>query len=373
MGSNKEWLLLNLSKEEKVKRIILVTLTVLMVSAIIFGGCAKPAEEAPTTPTAPAEKPIEWRFCSFDPPQGMIAKPTIAWIKELEEATDGRMKINPYWSESLVKVAGLFDAVASGTADIGHIVTGPIAERVSLTALSNLPAIFETPHQTGQTMMALFNKYEEMREQFAPTKVVWFTNPGPVDIYSNRPVHTLEDLKGLKIACTAKYEVLSWEALGGTVVPISSVEKYHALETGIIDAGSGDWMELWVWKLYEVTKYRTGNTTGLIKGAPTAMNIESYNKLPEDIKRIFDEVTAPMTKLANESYEKDYFELVEEIREFDKKVGNPEFYYLPAAEKAKWAEVLQPVNLEWVKENEAKGYPAGAILEDAIAFAEQYK
>jgi len=63
-----------------VKRIILVTFTVLLASAIIFGGCAKPAEEAPTTPTTPAAPPvkrIEWRCTCFIPPGEMVALQTI--------------------------------------------------------------------------------------------------------------------------------------------------------------------------------------------------------------------------------------------------------------------------------------------------------
>jgi len=68
-----------------VKRIILVMLTVLLVSAIIFGGCAKPAE--PTTPTTPTEptkppvKPIEWRFASFVPPSDVYSQEQEAWGK----------------------------------------------------------------------------------------------------------------------------------------------------------------------------------------------------------------------------------------------------------------------------------------------------
>ena len=64
---------------------------------------------------------------------------------------------------------------------------------------------------------------------------------------------------------------------------------------------------------------------------------------------------------------------VEGIKEHDKKVDNPEFYYLTAEEHERWAEVVRPVLEVWVEENEAKDYPARAILEDAIAFAEQYK
>jgi len=64
---------------------------------------------------------------------------------------------------------------------------------------------------------------------------------------------------------------------------------------------------------------------------------------------------------------------MEELKEFDKKVGNPEWYFLPEAEYDRWKEVAWPVNEAWVKEVEAKGLPGTAILEDAIAFAKKYE
>jgi TRAP-type C4-dicarboxylate transport system substrate-binding protein len=368
-----------LDREEKVKRIILVVFTVLLVSAIIFGGCAK--EEAPTTPTtpttptAPEVKPIEWRFCSFIPPFDCFALDEIQWAKDLEEATGGRMKIVNYYSESLVKMAGLFDAVASGTADMGQVSTSPYPERFKLNFIAYLPMVFDDPSQTGQSLIALHEKYPEMREQWLPCEVIWYQNPGPADIASTFPVKTMEDLKGKKIQASPKMEVLAWEALGMVPVPLMVTETYHALETGVVDASSGDFNQFYLWKLYEVTKYRTGNTIGTMRGFPTLMRIESYNKLPDDIKQEFDRLTDPMayTKRNDEGWEKFNAETTLEIQEYDKTVGNPPFYFLPDAERERWKEVIWPLVEGWADEMEAEGMPGKAILEDAIAFAAQYE
>ena len=355
------------------KRIILVTLTVMLVSAVIFGGCAKPAE--PTTPTEPPAKPIEWTLVSFMPPFDIFATEPEEWGKRLEEATDGRLKVTFYWAESLVKISGLFEAAASGTADIALHPLAFYPERLSLAWVGGLPGIFDSPPQAGQTMLALFDKYEEMRDQFLPCRVLWADTPGPFELTSKEPVRTMEDLKGLKISTGLKYEMLSYEALGAAPVNVHPTEAYHALETGVIDASCLDFNGIFIWKLHEVTQYRIGNTLGMMSFMAASMNVESYNKLPSDIQQKFDELTEPMarTKASNEAFVEFWAGSIEGIKEFDRKVGNPEFYYLPAEEHERWVETIWPVNEGWVEENEAKGYPARAILEDAIAFAKQYK
>jgi len=361
-----------------VKRIIAVVLTVLMVSAIIFGGCAKPDEGTPTTPTEPTTpkvKPIEWRFASFIPPFDCFSIDVINWADQLEEATGGRFKINFYWSESLIKIAGILDGVGSGTCDMAHPSISGFPERLPLALGLGLPGIFENNVQCGQTVMALYNKYPEMREEYGPTTVVWYQMVGPCNLMSKRPVQTLEDFKGLKIAATSKFEVLSWKALGATVVSVMVTEAYHALETGVVDAASGDWNRHYLWKFYEITKYRTDNTIGTISGYPTLRNNASWDKLPEDIKKAWNELTDPVeyNKRNNEGWFRFNADSIEKMLEHDKKVGNPPWYVLPDDERQRWLDVLQPINEEWVAEMEAKGLPGEAYYADLLAFAEQYK
>ena len=368
------------------KRIILVMLTVLLVSAIIFGGCAKPAEETPTTPTTPTEptkptepvKPIEWRFASFIPPFDVYATEAEDWADQLEEATGGRVRVNFYWAESLVKMPGLADAVVSGTSDMAHVVASMFPARFPFTQFFYYPLmVFKDAPHTGRTAIALLNKYQEYRDELPGTRVLWFNCPGPTGdiVLKTKPVQTMEDLKGVKVATTAGGEIKAFNALGATVVPVIVTEQYHALETGIIDASAGEFNQFFIWKLYEVTKYRTENVRMAGRAYQTSINIESYNKLPEEIKQLFNELTdsTEMTKRVNEAFKQFSAESRGKIVENDKRLGNAPFYALPEAERERWKEVVQPVNEEWANELEAKGLPGKAFLADAIAFAEQYE
>ena len=357
------------------KRIIAIILTVLLVSAVIFGGCAKPVEETPTTPTEPEVKPIEWRFASFVPPSDVYSQEQEAWGKRLEEATGGRVRITYYWAESLIKIPGLFDAITSGTCDLAMMVPMYTPERLPLSPVTSLPMMFRSSPQAAQTWLALYNKHKVLRDELYPAKALWAQNPGATNISSKRPVQTVEDFKGLKIRTTSKHEIAAYTLLGATPVPVTSGERYHALETGIVDATSDDFNAVWIWRLHEVTKYRTDNINMQYHTTPVVMNSGSYDKLPEDIRQIFDELTDSMeqTKSIAEHFEQFQAGTTEKVKEFDKKVGNPPFYVLPEAERQRWIDIIHPVIEEWASEMEAKGLPGKALVDDMIAIAEQYE
>ena len=298
-----------------------------------------------------------------------------AWGKRLEEASGGRITVTYYWAESLAKMPELYDATAAGTCDIAQIDPSMTGERLAAWTIPDLPFVYGFPHVAGPTFVDLYNKYPEFAKQLAPCKLIWMQTPGPTNLTTTEvPVHTLEDLKGLKIFCVGPWECLGLKLLGATPVSMNPGERYTACERGILDGTSDDFNALYSWKVYEVTKYRTDNFNFITRNTPCIMNIESYEALPADLKAIFDKTTdmMEMTKRTNAAFEEDSVRTTNLIKEHDKTVGNPEFYILPDAERARWVEAVMPIRTEWVKTMTAKGLPAQAMLDDAIAFAAKY-
>ena len=361
------------------KRIIIITFTILLLSAVIFGGCAQTTPAPTPTPTpapTPAPvKPIELRFATFIPPFDIYAEQMGIWAKELETATSGRIKVTFFHAESLVKMPDLFDAVAAGTADFAMIDANMTPERLRLSGIMTLPMLFKRGSQAQQTMWALLEKYKEFKDEYLPTKVIWCHNPGPTQLCGKKPMQTLADLKGQKVAIVTPWEAKSMTALGMVPVSMPPTEMYTATERGVVDAASGDFNQDFIWKIYEITKYRTGNVDITQRVSPIIMNVNTYNNLPADLKSIFDKVTNGLTrsKIVGEAYDAFDADTTKLIKEHDAKVGNPAFYYLPADERQKWLDTVMPVRDEWVNAMKAKGLPAEAMLKDLIAFAEQYK
>ena len=105
-----------------------------------------------------------------------------------------------------------------------------------------------------------------------------------------RPIISPEDLKGLKMRVPGQEVfVVNSQILGSNPQQLPYSEVYMGLKTGVVDGQDNAVSNIWDFKIYEVQKYLTISyyATG---PDPFMINLEWYNKLPEDLKIIFDEV-----------------------------------------------------------------------------------
>ena len=107
------------------KKMSLIILSLIAASILIFTGCSTPTptptpSPAPAPAPAPApEKPIVLRYSTQDPNTETILRFVDPWIAEIEKATNGRVKIEPYYSQTLAKGPDTWQAVKTGVADMG--------------------------------------------------------------------------------------------------------------------------------------------------------------------------------------------------------------------------------------------------------------
>jgi len=64
---------------------------------------------------------------------------------------------------------------------------------------------------------------------------------------------------------------------------------YVQMEKSMLDAGAAPLQTISTFKLYEVAKYVTLINFYMVPNGNRVMNINSYNKLPPDIKKVFDD------------------------------------------------------------------------------------
>jgi TRAP-type C4-dicarboxylate transport system substrate-binding protein len=127
-------------------------------------------------------------------------------------------------------------------------------------------------------------------------------------------------------------------------------------DSGIID-----------FKLEDLVKYQTNEDLYVV---PTVcvMNLKTYESLPPDLKKIFDETTGPsLRERIGTAFDKHG----EEARAVMKKKG-VEVVNLSPAEKKAWGEKFQIVRDAWVAEMNAKGLPGKKVYEEAVALVSKY-
>ena len=322
--------------------LIVLPLALILSVAFLLPGFNLPAHSA--------DKVITLKVANFFPPPAFQSKVLEEFCRDLEKRTGGKVKVDYYAGGSLLKPTATFDGIVSGITDIGYAHVYYTPGRMPVTEASGLPLGFPTGWVASQVMNDFYLEFKP--KEFDSVKVLWLNASPPTAIATaKKPIHTLEDLKGLTIRAPGiAGEVI--KALGATPAPTPMPEVYDAIAKGVIDGESSNFETLFAFKFAEVVKYTT-SVWQINNPYPfyLAMNKNSYKKLPPDIRSIFD-------KLVGE-YKERYIMMWNSIDFVGKAFGlkhGVEFIELAPDQLPKWQAAVEPVIGDYIKRMVGKGF-----------------
>jgi tripartite ATP-independent transporter DctP family solute receptor len=118
----------------------------------------------------------------------------------------------------------------------------------------------------------------------ADVMIVGYGGGGVRNLIVNRPVRTLEDLRGLKIRVMgAPVQTETFQAMGASPTVIAYAEVYSAIQTGVIAAAENEAQGVEQMKFYEVGPY-ISETQHAITVRPIAFSGKTYRRLPPDLQ-----------------------------------------------------------------------------------------
>lgn len=161
---------------------------------------------------------------------------------KLEEATDGRYKLELFPDGTLGAQEATIEQVQSGTIDFA-LVAGSLLEGFNPDfSVVNLPYVYESPeHQ-----MSVLNDREITGELYDTLledniQVLTAYHGGVRNVYTDEPIETPEDLAGKKIRVIgSETNVRMMELMGGVGTPMAQDEVYTAIQSGVIDGGENN-------------------------------------------------------------------------------------------------------------------------------------
>ena len=241
------------------------------------------------------EEKYNWRLVTSWPknyPGLGMAPERIADL--VEEMSDGQMVITVYGAEEQVPAFGVFDAVSSGSHQMGH--SGGYFWKGKVPA-----AQFFTSVPFGLTadeINAWVNRgggLELWREIYAPFNIypIPAGNTGTQMFgWFNKEINSLEDIKGLKMRIPGIGGEVLKEA-GGIPVTLPGGELFTALQTGVIDATEwvGPYNDL-TFGFHQAAKYYY--YPGWHEPGPMLellINIDAWNSLPNHLQVIIETAT----------------------------------------------------------------------------------
>lgn len=223
----------------------------------------------------------------------------------INEMSGGRLQIHVYGANELVPAMGVFDAVSSGSVEMGH--SGSYFWRGKVPA-----AQFFTSVPFGMNAQELYGwinhggGLELWRELYAPFNLIPFPvgNTGvQMAGWFNREINSVADLRGLKMRIPGLAGEV-FNLAGGTSVNIPGGELYTALQTGVIDAAEwvGPENDL-AFGFQQIAKYyyypgwhEPGPSMELI------INKTAFESLPNDLQAIVTYAARAMSQDMLDSY-----------------------------------------------------------------------
>ena len=271
----------------------------------IIAGCSG-GQEASNSINAVDYKTYKWRLVTSWPknyPGLGMAPERIADL--VEEMSDGQMQITVYGAGEQVPAFGVFDAVSSGSHQMGH--SGGYFWKGKVPA-----AQFFTSVPFGLTadeINAWVNRgggLELWREIYEPFNIypIPAGNTGTQMFgWFNKEINSLDDVKGLKMRIPGIGGEVLKEA-GGIPVTLPGGELFTALQTGVIDATEwvGPYNDL-TFGFHQAAKYYY--YPGWHEPGPMLellINIDAWNSLPKHLQVIIETATKAVNQDTLDEY-----------------------------------------------------------------------
>ena len=187
------------------------------------------------------------------PPESAYGISAKIFEEELESCSDGTIDIKPYPNAQLGSEPELLQGVMKGDLDFvfsGTANASTVSAQLGVFSLHYLienEAQYEKVLGDPEIAQAVNDLVEDTVDgaSFLGLHTLGFR-----DVYSDKPVHSVEDVKGWKVRVqTTKTEDEMWGAYGAQTVHMDFGEVYTALQNNLIDAaenGIG---------IYEVNKH----------------------------------------------------------------------------------------------------------------------
>jgi len=268
--------------------------------------------------------------------------------KEVEKATNGRLRIKVYPEGALCSALEIFDYLKRGVFQMAmssDVYNTSIIGDVGMLTL--LPFAY-TNIKDEKELFQNKGLYELLRKVYVPHNIhhlgIWPC--GSYGAFGNFAVNKIEDFKGKRMRAWGPYaKILT--ALGASPVSFAGAEQYMALKLGTVDGSFWSTAELSVLKFYEVAKYYL-KPPWSIANAAIFVNLDAWKSLPEDIRKSVQDLNDSLSfgKLLDEYMEAE----AEALRIAQEK--KMQIVTLPDSELARLRQVAMPVWDEYAKKDD---------------------
>lgn len=294
---------------------------------------------------AHAQQPVTLKFGFPAPVSSYVnTEGMTPWLHEVEKASGGTLNIKLFAGPTLGTFRNIYDRTLAGVSQISFGIFGPYAGQFPRTQVADLPFLSDDSKVSSAALWRLYAK-GMLGNEFSKVKVLALFNFPNSTLHTNTPIKSIADVKGLKLAVSARVLGNVAAVLGASPVTLTPSEMYQGLSRGVVNGAIIAWTAVRTFKLDEVTKDHLNVPLGEAP-AFVFMNKAAYASLPAKAKAAIDKYSGESfsARLGANNEAADRAESKSVAARSGESVAA-----LSTAQRATWNARIEPVIDAWVK------------------------
>jgi TRAP-type C4-dicarboxylate transport system substrate-binding protein len=327
-----------------------ICLSLLLVLTLVIGGAIsctpedkEPVEEGPAEegPAEEEREPVVLKFALATPPGDfLVVKSEEMAARFNERAADYKYSIEIYSGGTLCTFEESLDMVKAGAVEMANFGLEYAAAEDERFLAVGLPFMLDDLEANVRFVELIGDSlYNGIFEEKFNQRPVSRTISNFHEYCGNLPIETLEDWEGLLIQTSNPMEAATVEALGASSVGMPFFDLVPSMEKGVVDGGVGAGpIAIYFLNWYDSFKCITtaSNMFGLY--SVVNINLDVFNAMPSEVQEILLDEGKRWEDEVTQGFLDGYLEGVAACEE-----NGIEVYYLPEAERDRWAEASRSV------------------------------
>jgi len=248
-------------------------------------------------------------------PSGKLAA---QYVDDVQTMSNGEIKIEMFYSSSVVKSVETFDAAATGILDCdmtgGAYQTG---KNPAFQFVGDIMGGYDTPYQQLSWLYygGGLEAAQKLYNKFDMQLVGWWIY-GQESLSSSKPIRNADDFKDWKFRSPPGMETKIFEKLGAKPIVMDFTEIFTALESGIIDGADASGLANNVGLgLYDIVKHANYPGFHSMPSDHLACNKAKWDAMPEGHRRIMSVAMEALALRTALTFEKKNAEAAAMLRE----------------------------------------------------------
>jgi len=309
----------------------------------------------------PVQAQTTLTMSSWLPPSHIITKDMMmGWAKEVETATQGRVKIR-LLPKAVASPGGTYDAIRDGIADVSLSVHGYTpGGRFPMTKMAEFPFLGDSAEAISVAYWRTYMKHMDKLGENKDIVLLGLMTHGPGQIYmTKQKVAKLADISNQKIRVGGGLVVDITKAIGAVPLLKPASESYELMKSGIADGIFFPKDSVPAFKLVPLVNHMTVVPGGLYNVSFfLGMNKAKFNGLPKTDQDAIMKVSGEnFARMSGKVWDREDAAGLKamEAEKIIIRTASPE---LVTEIKAK----TDPLEKAWYEEAKAKGVDGAAVM-----------